>query len=137
MAIIFGVNVPTESESLRDNRGIIYRVIPIPVGGEVCRELSVAEDSLRDRNRPPPATETDSKGKGEDKWDQDGSSCLVSNLEPLHPLNVVSINTCSAMSVSTRREDFLYVDSSVEARSSVASDSNDARIGRRARAHGS
>ena len=119
MAIIFGVNEPTERESLRDNRGITYRVIPIPVEGEVCRELTVEEDSLRNRNRPPPAEEKDSKGKGDDEWDQEGSSCLVSNLEPLHPMNVVGIDTCSAMSVSTRRVDFLYIDSSSEARSSV------------------
>jgi hypothetical protein len=119
MGVLVRLIVPTEGESLRDDRRIIYRVIPIPRGEEVCRELSVAEDSLRDRDWSPPENEANSKGGKEDQWDQDGSSCLVSNLEPLHPLNVVGIDTCSAMSVSTRREDFLYIDSSSEARSSV------------------
>ncbi len=119
MAVVFGVTLPLEAESIVENRGTMYRVIPIPVRGEVCRELNVPEASLRDRDWSPPKTHNVNEAKSEGSWDQDGSSCLVSNVEPLHSLNVVGIDTCSAMSVSTRREDFLYIDNSASARSSV------------------
>jgi hypothetical protein len=35
-----------ESESVMENRGKMYRVIPIPSRGEECRELNVPEASL-------------------------------------------------------------------------------------------
>ncbi len=43
----------------------------------------------------------------------------VGQYEALHPLNYVGMDTCSAMSVSTEESDFLYLDTSPEARSSV------------------
>ena len=76
------------------------------------------ECSLRDRDWSPPKALNIKETKSDGSWGQDGSSCLVSNVEPLHSLNVVGIDTCSAMSVSTRKEDFLYIDSSSSARSS-------------------
>jgi len=38
---------------------------------------------------------------------------------PLHDLNVIGIDTCSAMSVSTKSEDFITIDKSPEAQESV------------------
>ena len=43
-------------------------------------------------------------------------SCLAL---PLHNLNVIGIDTCSAMSVSTKSEDFITIDKSPEAQESV------------------
>ena len=43
-------------------------------------------------------------------------SCLAL---PLHDLNVIGIDTCSAMSVSTKPEDFIKIDKSPEAQESV------------------
>ena len=40
-------------------------------------------------------------------------------LKPLLPLDRVGIDTCSALSVSSRREDFLWLDESKEAKRSV------------------
>ncbi len=44
----------------------------------------------------------------------------VSASKILHPMNHVGIDTCSAVSVSTERADFLYLDESVEARNSIS-----------------
>jgi hypothetical protein len=46
-------------------------------------------------------------------------STLPTNLEPLHSMEVVGIDTCSALYVSTRREDFLFLDSSISAKNSI------------------
>ena len=40
--------------------------------------------------------------------------------EALHPLNLIGVDTCSALSVSTERDDFWFVDESPEAKQSVA-----------------
>jgi hypothetical protein len=39
--------------------------------------------------------------------------------KPLVPLDLVGIDTCSALSVSSRKEDFLWVDNSLEAKRSI------------------
>ncbi len=59
---------------------------------------------------------------------------LPTQVGPLHKMEVVGIDTCSALSVSTRREDFLFLDSSREATSSVVLrgvGGSDAKIGGR------
>ena len=59
---------------------------------------------------------------------------LPTNLEPLHSMEVVGIDTCSALSVSTRREDFLFLDVSPTAKNSIVLrgvGGSDARIGGR------
>ena len=43
----------------------------------------------------------------------------VSLANALHDLDLVGIDTCSAVSVSTEREDFIFVDESREAKDSV------------------
>ncbi len=42
-----------------------------------------------------------------------------STLAPLVPLNLVGIDTCSALSVSSERDDFLWIDESTAAKRSV------------------
>jgi hypothetical protein len=39
-------------------------------------------------------------------------ACMPANMEALHSMEVVGIDTCSALSVSTREEDFLFLDKS-------------------------
>ncbi len=58
---------------------------------------------------------------------------LPTQVGSLHSMEVVGIDTCSALSVSTRREDFLFLDSSREATSSVVlrGVGSDAKIGGR------
>ncbi len=46
-------------------------------------------------------------------------ACMPSNTDALHSLEVVGIDTCSALSVSTREEDFLFLDRSSQATSSI------------------
>jgi hypothetical protein len=61
-------------------------------------------------------------------------STLPTNIEPLHSMEVVGIDTCSALSVSTRREDFLFLDSSTSAKNSIVLrgvGGSDAKIGGR------
>ncbi len=43
----------------------------------------------------------------------------VSLANSLHDLDLVGIDTCSAVSVSTEKEDFIFIDESREARDSV------------------
>jgi hypothetical protein len=57
------------------------------------------------------------KGKKKD-WGDEDAVVLVTSAS-LHDLELVGIDTCSAMSVSTEKEDFLYVDDSPEAKDSV------------------
>ncbi len=62
------------------------------------------------------------------------STSLPTHVGPLHSMEVVGIDTCSALSVSTRREDFLFLDSSKMATSSVVLrgiGGSDAKIGGR------
>jgi hypothetical protein len=51
-------------------------------------------------------------------WGDKDAVVLVTN-SSLHDLELVGIDTCSAVSVSTEVEDFLYVDDSPEAKESV------------------
>ncbi len=46
-------------------------------------------------------------------------ACMPSNTDALHSMEVVWIDTCSALSVSTREEDFLFLDRSTQATDSV------------------
>ncbi len=41
-------------------------------------------------------------------------------ISSLHDLDLVGIDTCSAVSVSTEKEDFIFIDESREARDSVS-----------------
>ncbi len=59
---------------------------------------------------------------------------LPTHLDPLHSMEVVGIDTCSALSVSTRREDFLFLDNSLSAVNSIVLrgvGGSDAKIGGR------
>ncbi len=67
------------------------------------------------------------------------SHLLPTHLDPLHLMEVVGIDTCSALSVSTRREDVLVLDCSPLATSSVVLrgvGGSDANIGGNERANG-
>ena len=57
----------------------------------------------------------------------------------LHDLELVGIDTCSAVSVSTEAEDFLYIDDSPEAKESVTLNGvgRNEHVNRRAWANGS
>ena len=61
--------------------------------------------------------------EGHIKLDKRASSMPISTTSDgagaLHPLDYIGIDTCSAMSVSTELSDFLYIDSSQEAITSV------------------
>ena len=59
---------------------------------------------------------------------------LKPNTDALHNMEVVGIDTCSALSVSTREEDFLFLDRSLQATESVilrGVGGSDAKIGGR------
>ncbi len=52
---------------------------------------------------------------------KDMLTCLpISGASPLLPLSCVGIDTCSALSVSTERRDFTFIDESLAARESVS-----------------
>jgi hypothetical protein len=78
-------------------------------------------------------------GKEEDirpsKWgDLQASTSLPTSTDTLHSMDVVGIDTCSALSVSTERSDFLFLDTSSKAKSSVVLrgvGGGDAKIGGR------
>jgi hypothetical protein len=57
-------------------------------------------------------------------WGNAAPHSIVTSLpilsQPLHSLDYVGIDTCSALSVSTENKDFVYIDRSVEARESVS-----------------
>ncbi len=48
------------------------------------------------------------------------SACLPVLTNPLHSLDCVRMDTCSALSVSTEHRDFTHIDASEEAKSSVS-----------------
>jgi hypothetical protein len=47
------------------------------------------------------------------------TSLPLRHIKALHPLEFVGVDTCSAVSVSTERADFIYLDESREAKESV------------------
>ncbi len=98
------VFVPSDADYLRGAREVRYQIQPYPLEGEPNDSMEKKESELSDSRmvRGP-----------------DGKTCLVTQMDPLHPLDVVGIDTCLAMSVSTLREDFPFLDCSEEERSSV------------------
>ncbi len=58
--------------------------------------------------------------KAKDSKKRKVTSLPVSKSRALHPLDHVGIDTCSAVSVSTEIADFVYLDTSIEARNSLS-----------------
>ncbi len=97
------VILPTELQYREGWTEIVYQVVISPMGDENF-EASVAKESdLRTSLWGDPAT----------------YSCMPSNTDALHNMEVVGIDICSALSVSTREEDFLFLDRSLQATESV------------------
>jgi hypothetical protein len=63
------------------------------------------EENPRDRKEPKPGKTT--------------LVVRISLANALHDLDLVGIDTCSAVSVSTEKEDFIFIDESREAKDSV------------------
>ncbi len=91
------VILPTELQYREGWTAIVYQIVQTSLGDEHFGSSIAKEDDLR------PAL-----------WgDPTSYACMPSNLEALHSMEVVGIDTCSALSVSTREEDFLFLDKSM------------------------
>jgi hypothetical protein len=82
---------------------IRYILQPDKEAGQNYENVERTENMLRDWSWARPCLAV-SKNKGK---------------APLVPLDLVGIDTCSALSVSSRRDDFLWIDDSLEARKSI------------------
>jgi hypothetical protein len=102
---------------------VLYQICPHP-GDNVGNERLIREEyRLRDYQEG-------KRAAPKSVW----STSLPTHVGPLHSMEVVGIDTCSALSVSTRREDFLFLDSTKMATSSVVLrgvGGSDAKIGGR------
>ncbi len=98
-ACIQKVILPTELQYLEGMIDILYQTSQVPIG----RKESVVAIGKESDIRP-------------SKWgDAQPTIVIVSmptNTDALHSMDVVGIDTCSALSVSTERSDFLFLDSS-------------------------
>ena len=94
---------PGEGSNPVGSGQVLYRISPDYESGKVYVPVSRKESELRN-------------------WDW-AKPCLVmktdNRSQPLLPLNRVGIDTCSALSVSSRKEDFLWLDESKKAKMSV------------------
>jgi len=88
---------PSHSEQIR------YTLQPDKEVGQNYENVERTENALRDWSWARPCLVT-GKNKGK---------------HPLVPLDLVGIDTCSALSVSSRKDDFLWIDDSLEARKSI------------------
>jgi hypothetical protein len=101
-AIVEKVILPTELQYREGWTDIVYQIMLTPMGDENFESSLAREDDMR------PGL-----------WgDPTSYACMPSNTDALHSMEVVGIDTCSALSVSTREEDFLFLD-----RSKLATDS--------------
>ncbi len=117
-AIVEKVILPTELQYREEWTDIVYQVMLTSMG-DVNYESSIAKESdLRPSLWGDPTT----------------YSCMPSNIDALRSMEVVGIDTCSALLVSTREEDFLFLDRSSQATGSVVLrgvGGSDAKIGGR------
>ena len=115
--------LPTETQYRDGMVDIMYQLCPHPNENIGNTRLIIKEYRLREF-----------QGSHQDNWKPQTLTSLPTRLDPLHSMDAVGIDTCSALSVSTRKEDFLFLDSSVSARNSVVLrgvGGSDAKIGRR------
>ena len=117
-AVVEKVILPTELQYREGWTEIVYQVVISPMGDENFEASIAKESDLRTSLWGDPTT----------------YSCMPSNTDALHNMVVVGIDTCSALSVSTREEDFLFLDRSLQATESVVLrgvGGSDAKIGGR------
>jgi hypothetical protein len=117
-AIVEKVILPTELQYREGWTFIVYQIVMTPMGDENFEPSIAKESNLRPSLWGDPTT----------------YSCMPSNIDALHSMEVVGIDTCSALSVSTREEDFLFLDRSLQATESVVLrgvGGSDAKIGGR------
>jgi hypothetical protein len=102
-ARIMYTEYPGEGENPANSNQIIYRISPDYERGKTYVPITRKEKELRDWNWVKPYLVANKDGKS----------------QPLLPLDRVGIDTCSALSVSSSRKDFLWLDESSEAKRSV------------------
>jgi hypothetical protein len=102
-AVVEKVILPTELQYREGWTDIVYQIVISPMGDENFEASIAKESDLRTSLWGDPTT----------------YSCMPSNTDALHNMEVVGIDTCSALSVSTREEDFLFLDRSLQATESV------------------
>ncbi len=101
-AIVEKVMLPTELQYRERWTDIVYQIMQTPMGDEHYGSSIAREDDMR------PGL-----------WGNPTSyACMPSNTDSLHSMEAVGIDNCSALSMSTREEDFLFLD-----RSKLATDS--------------
>ena len=102
-ARVIGIAYPGEEDHPFESEQIRYTLQPNKEEGQDYDNVKRKENQLRDWSWARP--------------------CLVIREKneriPLVPLDLVGIDTCSALSVSSRKEDVLWVDNSLEAKRSV------------------
>ena len=93
-ARVMGISYPDEDSQTADSHQITYKIQPDREEGQTYQQTTRLENELRD-------------------WTCN-KSCLVGTFktkkEPLLPLDRVGIDTCSALSVSSKRDDFIWLD---------------------------
>jgi hypothetical protein len=102
-ARVLGITYPGEEDHPFVSEQIRYTLQPDKETGQSYENVKRKENELRDWSWARP--------------------CLVTRLKndkvPLVPLDLVGIDTCSALSVSSRKDDFLWLDTSLEAKRSI------------------
>ena len=106
---VIGFSYPGQDGHPLQSEGICYKLLPDKEAGQTYETIHRMENELRDWSWARPclvarATRSSESGR---------------KPKPLLPLDRVGIDTCSALSVSSRREDFLWLDESKEAKRSV------------------
>jgi hypothetical protein len=100
---VLGMAYPGEENNSIESEEVLYKLLPDKEEGQTYEIVERKENELR-------------------SWSW-ASRVLVANYNskpaPLVPLDLVGIDTCSALSVSSVREDFLWIDESTEAKRSV------------------
>jgi hypothetical protein len=109
-AKVIGIAYPGEDGHPYESGQIRYRLLPDKEAGQVYEIETRKENELRDWSWTRPCLVTINNHK---------TGLSHSKPTPLVPLNLVGIDTCSALSVSSRKEDFLWIDYTKEARKSV------------------
>ena len=106
---IIGYAYPGQDGHPFESDHLLYRLLPDREAGQEYEVEYRSESSLRDWTWARPCYVTTNNQ----------SSSEESKPTPLVPLDLVGIDTCSALSVSSRAEDFLWLDTSEEAIRSV------------------
>ncbi len=110
--------LPTELQYREEMTDILYEVMLLPMGDEnFASSIEKAED-MRPSTWGGPTFYT----------------CMPTGTDSLHSMEAVGIDTCSALSVSTREEDFLFLDKSPKVMNSCVLrgvGGSDAKIGGR------